>query len=72
MCLLLVWHAAGKRMSSLWERGVGSLLVSAARNVCLATPRFCARHDMKGTETAEVRALAHEMASLGKDVKGRD
>lgn len=69
MCLLLVWHAAGKRMSSLWERGVGSLPVSAARNVCLATPRFCARHDMKGTETA---ALAHEMASLGKDVKGRD
>ena len=39
MCLVLVWHAAGKRMSSLWERGVGSLLVSAARNVCLATPR---------------------------------
>ena len=53
-------------MSSLWERGVGSLLVSAARNVCLATPSVCARHDMKGTETAEARASAHEMGKFGE------
>ena len=66
MCLVLVWHAAGKRMSSLWERGVGSLLVSAARNVCLATPSVCARHDMKGTETAEAKASAHEMGKFGE------
>lgn len=35
-------------MWSLWEQGA-SVLVAAARNVYLATSRFCTRHVMNGT-----------------------
>lgn len=65
MCLVLVWDAWKKNVKFMGE-GVGSLLVSAARNVCLATPSVCARHDMKGMKQQRLEPSAHEMGKFGE------